>query len=85
MTMVFITYLLIQLTELYPNQPHACQNSRLPDEIIDIIIPSTKQAVNSDRVNNATERRRLLILAGNRGYMPRDGSTAFPEAAAMVF
>jgi hypothetical protein len=50
-----------------------------------MIIPRTKQVVNSVRENKATERIRLLNLAGSRGYMPSEGSTALPEAAAIVF
>ena len=70
---------------LYPNQPQVCQNSRLPDEIMDIIIPRTKKAVNIAREINATERIRLLVFAGSRGFIAREGSNALPEAAAMVF
>lgn len=70
---------------LYPNQPQVCQNSRLPDEIMDIIIPRTKQAVNSATENRARVRMRLLVLAGSRGYMPREGSIGRPEAAARAF
>lgn len=70
---------------LYPNQPQACQNSNAPDEIMDIIMPRTKQAANITNEINAAERMRLFTFAGSRGYIASEGSTAFPEAAAMVF
>jgi hypothetical protein len=52
---------------------------------MDMIIPRTKKAANIAREINATERIRLLVFAGSRGFMAKEGSIALPEEAAIVF